>query len=192
MDGKFKVLDEIKRKYRHFNAQGIQLKVRLLPPPVEGNPDPISHFESSVNSFGYALQNIEDSDMVGLVIQNENTQKDKSVWFVFRRKDKLSVEVIWNLFKKVVQFNAKFNALELLIVTVHPVKTPVAFGSIGLKSKGRQIDTLAHLKRSIVRVNANENCFAHALVIAIAKVVNDPKYNSYRRGYKILPLSNSY
>jgi hypothetical protein len=53
---------------------------------------------------------------------------------------------------------------------------------------GRQIDNLAHLKRSIVRVNADENCLAHALVIAIAKVENNPNYNSYRRGYKIRPV----
>jgi hypothetical protein len=46
---------------------------------------------------------------------------------------------------------------------------------------------LAHLKKSIVHVNANTNCLAHALIIAIARVDNDPNYNSYRRGYKIHP-----
>jgi hypothetical protein len=47
--------------------------------------------------FEYALKNIEDSDMVGVVIRNEI--KDKSIGFSFRRKDQLSVEVIWNLFE---------------------------------------------------------------------------------------------
>jgi hypothetical protein len=46
---------------------------------------------------------------------------------------------------------------------------------------------MAHLKRSIVEVRAEENCLAHALVIAIARVTNDPNYKSYRRGWKILP-----
>jgi hypothetical protein len=36
-----------------------------------------------------------------------------------------------------------------------------------------------------VPVNAETNCLAHALIIAIARVDNDPNYNSYRRGYKI-------
>jgi hypothetical protein len=37
-------------------------------------------------------------------------------------------------------------------------------------------------------VNADENCLAHALVVAIAKVENDPNYNAYRKGRKIRPV----
>jgi len=44
---------------------------------------------------------------------------------------------------------------------------------------------MAHLKQCIVEVKAEENCLAHALVIAIARLENDPKYNSYRRGCRI-------
>jgi hypothetical protein len=63
---------------------------------------------------------------------------------------------------------------------------PIGFGKEMLKTKGRPLDDLAHLKRSIVHVDAETNCLAHALIIAIARVDNDPHYNSYRRGYKIL------
>jgi hypothetical protein len=57
------------------------------------------HFESCVKAlFGYALQNIEDADMVGLVIQNENnaenTQKDKPIGFVFGE----NISYPWRLF----------------------------------------------------------------------------------------------
>jgi hypothetical protein len=130
------------------------------------------------------LKNIEVSDMVGFVIQNEN--KEKPFGLSFSRKDQLSVEVIWKLFEKVAQSNAKYNALHPLIVRVHSVKMPVGLG--GVKTKGRQLDTMAHLKSSIVRVNAETNCLAHALVIAIAKVDNDPNYNAYRKGRKIRPV----
>jgi hypothetical protein len=123
--------------------------------------------------------------MVCVVIQNQNN--DKPIGFSFRRKDQLSVEVILQLFEKVAHSNAKFNALDPLIVTVHSVKMPVGFGGNGLKSKGRQLDTMVHLKRSIVHVNADENCLAHALVIAIAKVENDPNYKAYSQGRKIRP-----
>jgi hypothetical protein len=64
---------------------------------------------------------------------------------------------------------------------------PVGFGR-GVKAKGRPVSVMAHLKRSIVEVKAEENCLAHALVIAIARVNNDRNYNSYRRGYKIRPV----
>jgi hypothetical protein len=46
---------------------------------------------------------------------------------------------------------------------------------------------MSHLKRSIVEVNAEENCLAQALVMAVARVTNGPSYQAYRLGRKILP-----
>jgi hypothetical protein len=47
---------------------------------------------------------------------------------------------------------------------------------------------MAHLKRSIIEVKTEENGLAHALVIAIAKLTNDPNYKAYRQGRKICPV----
>jgi hypothetical protein len=52
---------------------------------------------------------------------------------------------------------------------------PVGFGRV--KTKGRPLSAMAHLKRSIIEVKAEQNCLAHALVIAIAKLNNDPITN---------------
>ena len=49
------------------------------------------------------------------------------------------------------------------------------------------MSVMVYLKKSIVEVMTEENCLAHALVIAIAKVKNDPNYKVYRQGRKILP-----
>ena len=59
----------------------------------------------------------------------------------------------------------------------------------GIKSKGRPISIMAHLKRSVVEVKAEDNCLAHALIIAIANVYNNPNYTSYRDGRKIRPIA---
>jgi len=64
---------------------------------------------------------------------------------------------------------------------------PVRFG-YGIKTKGRQPSVMAHLKKSIVEVKAEENCLAHALIIAIAKVDNDAIHTAYRKGRKIRPV----
>jgi hypothetical protein len=61
-------------------------------------------------------------------------------------------------------------------------------GGHGLKTKGSKLDIMAHLKRSIVRVNADRNYFAHALLIAIAKVQDELNYEAYRKGRKIHPV----
>ena len=47
---------------------------------------------------------------------------------------------------------------------------------------------MAHLKRNVVEVKAEDNCLAHALIIAIAKVDNNPNCTSYRDGIKIRPV----
>jgi len=116
--------------------------------------------------------------MVGITIQNQN---DKPIEISFRRNDQLSGEVIWSVFEKVSQSNSRFNALETLVVTVHSVKMPVGFG-YGIKTKGRPLSVMAHLKRSIVEIKATDNCLAHAFIIAIASVEKDSNYDSYRRG----------
>ena len=47
---------------------------------------------------------------------------------------------------------------------------------------------MVHLKRSMKEVSAEENCLAHALIIVIARLNNDPNCASYWRGNKIRPL----
>jgi hypothetical protein len=54
-----------------------------------------------------------------------------------------------------------------------------------VKTKGRQLAVMAHLKRIIIEVKAGQNCLAHALIIAIGRLNNDPNYKSYRQGNKI-------
>ena len=55
--------------------------------------------------------------MVGITIQNGGNQNDKPLGISFRRKDQLAADVILSLVQKVSQSNARFNALDKLIVT---------------------------------------------------------------------------
>jgi len=123
--------------------------------------------------------------MVGITIQDQVNQNDKSKGISFRTKDQLPVEVIWSVFEKVSQSNARFNVLDTLVVTVHSFRMPVGYGKHTIKSMG--IPLMADLKSSIVEVKAEENCLAHALIIAIEKVDNDANYTAYREGRKIRP-----
>jgi len=183
MARRFEIDDTVRRQYRRYNAVGTQLTVRLLPPA--DNSDPVGHFLASVNElFEYALQDVSDSDMVGITIQNRVNQNDKAIGISFRRKGQLSGEVIWSVFEKVSQSNSRLDTL----VTVHSFKMPVGYGKHAIKSMGRPLSVMAHLKSSIVEVKAEENCLAHALIIAIARVDNDANYTAYRKGRKIRPV----
>jgi hypothetical protein len=114
--------------------------------------------------------------MVDLSISNEENVQDKAIGLSFRPKDQLTADVIWKVFQKATQSNTRFDALDKLIVNVHAIKMPVGFGGDGLKSRGRPLEIMAHLKRSIVQVKAEMNCLAHALLIAKARVDHDPNY----------------
>jgi hypothetical protein len=128
--------------------------------------------------------------MVGITISNEENVQDKLIGISFRRRDQLTPDVIWSVFGKVAQCNARFNALDKLVLNIHYVKMPIGTGGGvgGIDAKGRPLANMAHLKRSIVEVKAENNCLAHAIVIAIAKLTNDPNYVAYRRGFKIRPV----
>jgi hypothetical protein len=178
----FTIDGEINRQYRRFNTVGTQLTIRPLPP--SDDTDPVTHFLASVNELiEYDLRDCGDSDMVGITIHNEVNGQDKPVGFSFRPKDKVSGEVIRNVLDRVTKNKARFGALDRLIVTVHSVKMPVGFD--GIKTRGRWLSVMAHLKKSIIEVKAEQNCLAHALVIAIAKLNDDPNYKSYIPGRRI-------
>jgi len=124
--------------------------------PSEGEvSNPASHFLASVSDlFEYALQNCDDSDMVGITISNEVNLTDKAIGISFRRKDQITPDVIWLVLGKVVQSNARFNALDKLVMTVYSVEMPIGHGRIALK--GRPLENMVHLKRSIVEVKAEK------------------------------------
>jgi hypothetical protein len=69
--------------------------------------------------------------------------------------------------------------MDKLVIEVHSVKMPVGFGR--LKTKGRPFKELICGKRSVVEVKAEENCLAHAIVLAIAKLNNHPNYESFKK-----------
>jgi hypothetical protein len=115
----------------------------------------MSHLLASVSDlFEEALQNYDDSDVVGITISNEENAQDNAIGISFRRRDQLTPDVIWPVFGKVAQSNARFSALNKLVFNIHYVKMPIGDGGEGITTKGRPLAYIAHLKRSIVEVKA--------------------------------------
>ena len=163
---------------------GTQLSVRLSPLREVDERDTNLYFLANVNVLcEHALRNCDELDMVGISIRNEVNLTDKAIWINFRLKDQLSTEVILNVWQNVKKSNSSFNVLAKLLFQVHSLNMPVGFRS--LKTRGRPLDTLANFEKSIVKLKAETNCLAHALVIEIANIKEDPKYKSYRERRKI-------
>ena len=123
--------------------------------------------------------------MVGISIHNEVNQSYTPIGFNFRRK---GVIVRCNM---VCLTRCRSLILDstrrTLIVTVHSATMPVGFGRDGIKRKSRPLATMVQLKRNIVEVGAEDNCLAQTLIIAIARLNNDPN-TSYRKDNKIRPV----
>jgi len=83
---------------------------------------------------------------------------------------------------KVVPSNARFGLSDRLEVHLDYVRVPVGKGKTTEKTKGRSLDFLSAIKKSIVKVKARYLCLAHALIISMARVKGDPKYKSYGDG----------
>jgi len=99
---RFEIMEANTRQYRPYNAVGRQVAVRLI--PLSDNSNLIAHFLASVNDlFEHAISDVDDSDMVGITIQNQVNQNNKPMGISFRQKDQLTGAVIWSVFERVSQ-----------------------------------------------------------------------------------------
>ena len=57
---------------------------------------------------------------------------------------------------------------------------PAGNGKWTEKTKGRSINILSAVKKSIVVVKTAFLCLAHGLIVAMTRVKVDPKYKSYK------------
>ena len=84
-------------------------------------------------------------------------------------------DLIWGVLSKVIQNNARVGLTDRLEVHLDHIRIPIVNGKLAEKTKGRSLDVLRGIKKSIVAVKAAFLCLAHALIIAIAKVKGDPQ-----------------
>jgi len=83
----------------------------------------------------------------------------------------LKPDLVWNILYRVIQSNARFGLTDRLEVRLDKVRMPAGTGRMAEKTKGRSLDVLIAIKKSIVVVKAAFMCLAHALIIAMARVM---------------------
>jgi len=127
---------------------------------------------------------VPDRDLLGLRIRNTENVQDKVVGISLRHRDQLKADVVWSVLGKVIKSKARFALTDRLEVNLDHVRMPAGNGRV--TTKGRSLDLLSAIKKSIVTVKTTFLCLAHALIIAMAKVNDDSKYDSYkhRKGLK--------
>ena len=118
---------------------------------------------------------VPPQDQVRVILHS--TQLEYPITFPFMTPERLTTERILAEFQRVIQSNQEFRLNDTVDVNVIHVSMP----SGGKGSKRSEINLEKHLekKRSIVRIqNDDDLCMARALVVAKAKLDNNPQYKS--------------
>ena len=178
----FRILDESSKYFPKFNATGRSLLIKFN--SLGEKQDPTTYLKECLTLLtNHLVDKLPDRDLVGFRIRNTENVQDKVVGISLHRRDQLKADVVWSVVGKVIQSNAEFALTNRLEVHMDHVRMPIGNGRE--KTKGRSFDLLSAIKKSIVIVQAAFLCLAHALIIDMARVNNDPKYASYRDGYAL-------
>ena len=149
---------------------------------VIAHRDLLESIETTQKIFHYLLEEVTEgmnpNDQVRFILRSE--QLDTPISLPFMSLEQLTTEKVYAQIEKVVQSNQDFRLNDTVTIDINHVAMPEGSGS----SKRTLPDIRDHLKstRSIVCINNFDDlCLARALVVGIANIENDPKYDQIKK-----------
>ena len=146
--------------------------------------DDVDLLESRKRTYGIFDRLIRDVtkgmnsyDQVRFVLSSNQLQTPIAIPFC--PLEELTTEKVLSHVEKVVQSNEEFRLNTTVNIDVIRVEMPQGSG----RSKRTILNIRDHLKKkgSVIPINNKDNlCLARALVVSIARIENDPRYNSIR------------
>ena len=144
------------------------------------NLDLLDSYQRTLEIFGHLLNDVtegmNENDQVRFVLRS--TQLETPISIPFVPLHQLTTERVFSQVQRVVQSNRDFRLNDTVSVDVIHVEAPQGSG----RKKPRNIVNIKeylHKKRSIITIYNNDDlCLARALVVAIAKVENEPNYKN--------------
>ena len=120
------------------------------------------------------VADVPSRDQVRMVIHS--TQLEYPIAFPFKPAQGLTTKRILSEVQRVVQSNQHFRLNDTVDVNVIHLSMPS--GGKGRKRTDVSLERHLEKKRSVVRIQNNDLCMARALVVAKAKVDDNPQYKS--------------
>ena len=144
--------------------------------------DLIESYERTQAIFEHLLNDVtrdmNEKDQVRFVLRSD--QLDTPISIPFMAVEKLTTERVFSQIERVIQSNRDFRLNDTVTVDIIHVVAPQGSG----RSKRTTLNIREYLKkkRSVIPINNNDNlCLARALVVAVAKIEKDPKYDQIKR-----------
>ena len=134
--------------------------------------------EISQQVLDETIGGVPPHDQVRLVLHSN--QLEYPINFPFMTPNRLTTERILAEFERVIQSNKEFRLNDTVEINVIHVSMPV--GGRGTKRSEVNLEKHLEKKKSIIRIqNDDELCMARALVVAKAKLDNDPRDRQIRK-----------
>jgi hypothetical protein len=103
----FIILDETSKSFTKFNTTGQSLLIKFRSPGEEQETS--TYIKECITALiNYLVDEVNNRDLVGLRIRKTENVQDKVVGISFRRRDQLQPDLVWEIFSKVIQSNARF------------------------------------------------------------------------------------
>ena len=177
----FYEIESVKNHYsRKFGMTATDHTIRFN--TVLSEIDLIESYERTHAIFEHILDDVtrgmNEKDQVRFVLRSD--QLDLPISIPFMLLAQLTTEQVFSQIQRVIQSNQDFRLNDTVTIDIIHVKEPQGGTSNG-KSKRTTLDIREYLKkkRSVISINNTDNlCLARALVVAIARIENDPKYRS--------------
>ena len=133
---------------------------------------------------------MDKKDQVRFVLRSE--QLDTPISLPFLPVEQLTTERVFSQIERVIQSNQEFRLNDTVTVDIIHVETPRGSGKSRLKRTTLNIREYLKKKGSIITMNNNDNlCLARSLVVAVAKIENDPKYDQIRKSNRPVQLERA-
>ena len=144
--------------------------------------DLLESYENSLRIFHHLLEELKEgiapNDQVRFILRSE--QLETPISLPFMTVERLTTERVYSQLERVIQSNQEFRLNDTVIIDINHVESPV--GSGRKKRTTFDIDDYLDEKGSVVRIkNKDDLCLARALVVGIAKVDKDPRYNQIKK-----------
>ena len=153
--------------------------------------DLIESYERTQAIFEHLLNDVtrdmNEKDQVRFVLRSD--QLDTPISIPFIPLAQLTTERIFSQIERVIQSNRDFRLNDTVTVDIIRVEEPQGGGR---KRTTLNIREYLKEKGSVITINNNDNlCLARALVVAVARIENDPKYRQIRNSKAHIQLQRA-
>ena len=144
--------------------------------------DLIESYERTQAIFEHLLNDVtrdmNEKDHVRFVLRSD--QLDTLISLPFMDVEQLTTERVFSQIERVIQSNRDFRLNDTVTVDIIHVEAPQGSG----RSKRTTLNIREYLRKkgSVITIQNNDNlCLARALVVAVARIENDPSYTNLKK-----------